>query len=137
MGNKKKEQFFKKHENDQKNIVVTINDSYPKFSFEFCFVSNKSVEKINKSEKVALIEKIVHLSKITWAEIKALPRQQGFEKIDKKSFQKLPGVPALFKDENKITVFRLPSGKGRLVGYIVDETFFIVWVDTKFDMYKH
>jgi len=137
LANKQRELFLKKHKEEQKTAVVSVNDSYPKFSLEFCFGSVRSVDKINKPEKLALIDKFVYLSKITWEEIKGLPREQGFEKIEKKMFCKLPNIPEKFKDEKKVTVFRLPSGKGRLIGYMEGDTFFIVWIDTKFDMYKH
>ncbi|MEZ8233027.1 hypothetical protein AB6C62_06015 [Vibrio splendidus] len=137
MANSKKAKFLKKHEDEQKNIAITVNDSYPKFSFAFSFESDRSFDNLDKPSKLCLIEKVAFLSKNTWADIKGLPREQGFEKIDKNSFKKLPNVPVRFKDENKITVFRLPSNKGRLIGYTEDDTFFVVWIDTKFDMYKH
>ena len=129
--------FFKKHEEDNKDSNKAVYDLYPKFSFEFNVNNNRSVEKGQKDERLAVLSKIIHLSRITWKEIGALPREQGFEKIDKTSFKSISDIPYKFKDEKQIDVFRLPSKKGRLMGFIENETFYIVWVDTKFNMYDH
>jgi len=137
LGNKKKDKFFKKHEGEQELASVSINARFPKFSFEFCFGSDRSIDKAVKEVKLSVIEKVVYLSQIPWVDIKALARENGFEKINKGSFKKLPNIPKKFDAEDKIVVFRLPSGQGRLIGYIEEDTFFVVWIDTKFDMYNH
>ncbi len=135
--NKKRNQYFEKHEREQRLSVASVNDSYPKFSFEFCFGSVRGIDRATKQVKQSVIEKVVYLSQISWGDIKALPHENGFEKIDKDSFKKLPNIPNKFNSETKIVVFRLPSELGRLIGYIEDDTFYVVWIDTKFNMYNH
>lgn len=137
MANKQRDKFFKKHEGEQKIASVSINSRFPKFSFEFCFGSIRSIDKVTKLVKQSVIEKVIYLSQMQWVDIKALARENGFEKIEKDSFNKLPNIPKKFEAENQIVVFRLPSGQGRLIGYIEEDTFFVVWIDTKFNMYNH
>jgi len=135
--NKQKDKFLKKHEGEQSLASTSVNACFPKFSFEFCFGTDRGINKANKQVKLSVIEKVVYLSQIPWVDIKALPRESGFERIDKGSFKKLTNIPNKFESENKIVVFRLPSELGRLIGYIEEETFFVVWIDTKFNMYHH
>lgn len=137
MGNKQRDKFLKKHEGEQKLASVSANARYPKFSFEFCFGSVRGIDKATKPVKQSVIEKIIYLSQMQWVDIKALARENGFEKIEKSSFKKLPNIPKKFEAEDHIVVFRLPSKKGRLIGYLEEDTFFVVWIDTKFDMYNH
>lgn len=137
MGNNQKLKFLKAHGKQQQIASRAVNNRYPKFSFEFCFSSNRGINNCDKKSKLAVIEKITHLSQMTWQDIKGLAREQGIEKIEVSSFKFLPQVPKRFQDEDKVAVFRLPSSVGRLMGYIQEDTFFIVWIDTKFDMYKH
>ena len=135
MGNKAKDRRFKKFE--EQEIEIGIHEMHPKFSFEFCFDSKRGLDNTTKQTMQFVMEKVAYLSKVTWKEIQQLPKAQGFEKIPKSSFKSLPGLPNKFCNEVKIDVFRLRNKAGRLIGYIEDEIFFVVWIDTKFDMYDH
>ncbi|WP_420589206.1 hypothetical protein [Bacterioplanoides sp.] len=137
MANKRKGNFFDKHKEENKDVNKTAFELYPKFSFEFAVNHSRSLEKLSKDDASNCIKKITQLSKQTWREISNLPRKQGFEKIPKTSFKSLPSPPHKFKEFNQIDVFRLPAKSGRLIGYIEDEVFYVVWIDTKFDMYNH
>jgi hypothetical protein len=135
--NRKKDKFFKKHEKENKDSNVAVYELYPKFSFEFNVDKGKRcISNIEKNDRISLLKKVLTLSGQTWKEISGLPKEKGFEKISKESFIAIPGVPHKFKDIEKIDVFRF-SDKGRLIGYIEDEIFYVVWVDTKYEMYKH
>lgn len=135
--NKRRLAFLNQHKVDQDSALESVNNLYPKFSFEFCFGSKRGIEQCSKEEKLKVFDKIIFLSQLNWQDIKKLPREQGFEKLKTSDFTSLPNTPTKFKNEKKVDVFRLPSGKGRLIGYINEDTFFVVWVDTKFNMYKH
>lgn len=137
MGSNRKERFLRKHELENKDEFKGVNDLFPKFSFEFCFNGKRALDKVQGPIKQVIMDKITMLSQLTWGEIKDLNRERGFEKIDKNQFTALQNIPQKFKEEKKITVFRLNRDKGRLIGYIEAETFFVVWIDTEFNMYKH
>jgi len=135
LGNSKKAIFFQNHKDQE--VTSSTNDMFPKFSFEFCFDSKRGIHKSTNKTKQAVINKLVYLSQMTWQEIKDLSHENGFEKIKTSDFNHLPNVPAKFIDDEKTVIFRLPSKIGRLIGYIEEDTFFVVWIDTKFDMYSH
>ncbi|NRA60589.1 MAG: hypothetical protein HRU25_06695 [Psychrobium sp.] len=137
MSNSQRDKFFKKHVKEQKAALVSVNNRYPKFSFEFCCNSSRGIDKSCKETRRLVFEKILLLSKRTWHDIKSLPREQGFEMIDKSSFNSTPNIPTKFEKETKISVCRLPQSKGRVIGYVEEDTFYVVWVDTKFNMYSH
>lgn len=136
MVNNRKNTFLNKHKADNQNALKAANDSYPKFSFEFCFGTKKSIEQCSKDIKYRIMDKIIYLSQLAWKDISGLRREQGFERIDVSSLSHNSNTPVKFSDVNKVDVFRI-GDKGRLIGYIEEDTFFIVWIDTKFEMYDH
>ena len=131
-----KQNFLNKHKADNQDSLKAANDCYPKFSFEFCFGTKKSITECSKDIKCRIIDKIIYLSQLTWKDISELRREQGFERIDVSSLNHNSNTPVKFSDVNKVDVFRI-GNKGRLIGYIEEDTFFIVWIDTKFEMYDH
>lgn len=133
----RKDKFLKKHEEENKDGNKSTFELYPKFSFEFSLSHKRSIEKCANNNQLVVVTKLLYLSGLTWKKISQLPREQGFEKIEKKTFKSLPNLPNKFKDVSSIDVFRLPKKKGRLMGFIEDGVFYVVWVDTKFDMYDH
>jgi len=137
--NSKKKDFFQKHKEENKLDNLSVLEKYPKFSFEFNLAVEKKwqIENLSDKEKKSLLNKLLYLSKLTWKDINGLTKKGGFEKIPKQQFKKLSNIPFTFKDDKKISVFRFPSGEGRIIGYIENEVFYIVWVDTNFEMYKH
>jgi hypothetical protein len=137
LANKQRDAFLAKHKLENQQANISVNDTFPKFSFEHCFNASRSISKTDKKAKLAVIDKLITLSQMTWQAIKNLGKEQGFEKIPKSSFNSLPNVPAKFEKETKVVVFRLPKKLGRLIGYIEGNIFFVVWIDTKFDMYDH
>lgn len=133
----KKNNFLKKHKEEQAAAAKTIINRYPKFSFEFACGNYKSLIHLDKKEKVAVINKLRVLSQQTWKEINALSKKSGFEKLDKTAFKSHPNIPAKFKDEKQMDICRTPDEAGRIIGYVEDDIFYIVWIDTKLEMYKH
>ncbi|GAA3931245.1 hypothetical protein [Litoribacillus peritrichatus] len=133
-----KEKFLKRHYEENKDCNKAIFDLYPKFSFEYNVGvgTSRNIERREKAHRVAILNKLVHLSKQTWKEISQLPKEQGYEKIPKSSFKSLPSLPNKFSEVTQIDVFRI-GDCGRLIGYIEDEVFYIVWIDVQFDMYDH
>lgn len=77
------------------------------------------------------------LSQQTWKEINALSKAKGFEKLDKTAFKCHPNIPVKFKDAKQMDICRTPDETGRIIGYVEDEIFYIVWIDTTLEMYKH
>ena len=119
----------------QSEAEKKVNNRYPKFSFEFACGSYKSLTSIDNKTKQAVINKLTMLSQQNWQDISDLNYVQGFKKIPKSQFKEVRNIPNKFIDETDIYVFRISNG--RMMGYKEGDTFFIVWVDTKFEMTSH
>ncbi|MCP4986507.1 MAG: hypothetical protein GY928_10760 [Colwellia sp.] len=134
MGNSKRLAFLNKHKQEQ--IEVGVNNNYPKFSFEYCFNGNRGLAKTSAATNKVIMGKIITFSQQRWVDIKALPKASGFEKIEVNQLKSTPNLPKKFEGIDKVDVCRL-GRNARLIGYILDDTFYAVWVDTKLDMYDH
>jgi len=134
LANNKKLGFLNKHKQEQ--AQVGINHTYPKFSFEYCFNGNRGLTKTSAATNKVIMGKIITFSQQTWGDIKALPKASGFEKIEVNQLKSTPGLPKRFEAIDMVDVCRLGRA-ARIIGYILDDTFYAVWVDTKLDMYDH
>lgn len=117
LGNSKKRKFLQQHEAENQDANKGAFDLYPKFSFEFNVTNDRTLEGMPSEIQTLLVSKLLTLSKQTWKDISMLPKAQGFEKMEKSKFKTLPNDPHKFKDLKHVDIFRLPSKKGRLIGY--------------------
>ena len=107
---------------------------HPKFSFERMAPSH-SVSECESEEKAALADTLYKLGQMTWAQIMQVDRHKsGCETISLEQI-KAPGKHAITPDSN-ILVFRF-SGMKPMIGYRLDETFYVVWLDRAFNVYAH
>lgn len=114
--------------------VKLSDDLYPEFSLRY-LRKGHCVESCIKDEKAALAEKLFRLSKLTWAEIKQLPRHGlGYEKIGRSSFK--VGIPDHITADVDLIAFRF-NGLAPMIGYRRNSTFYIVWLDRAFNVYDH
>jgi hypothetical protein len=62
--------------------------------------------------------------------------------IDKQGYEKIPhvriraGIPPAITEDVDILAFRF-CGKAPMVGFRLDEVFFVVWLDRGFTLYDH
>jgi len=118
-----------------KTIALNPDRQKPLFSFEFMQPSY-DVESCTKDERAALAMKLYKLSQLTWEDIKKADRHGlGFEKISQDAIRAaLPAV--VLSKEIDLIAFRF-CGKAPMVGIRRDRTFYIIWLDRKFTLYKH
>lgn len=111
-------------------VAVNNNNKHPIFSLEK-LEGDYCLSKCNKDEKAAFADKLHELSKLTWQSLCEAHRHGlGFEKIND---YKLPnGV----SPDVKIVAFRF-SGLKAMVGYRIEQTFYIIALDRNFTAYKH
>jgi hypothetical protein len=96
--------------------------------------SEWNVAELQKDEKIAFLEHLVRRSQLTWKQIKLLPREGlGPEAISGDSIK--AGIPSLAAGE-VILCFRM-NQVGRFLGVRKDSTFHVLWIDCKFELYKH
>jgi len=122
------------------NIKPT-EDLFPKSMFNypvFCFkYLNKDyhIDKCDKDEKIKFIDRLCHLSSMTWEQIKFAPRHgAGTEKIAQDSI-KAPKPVHVTKD---VIFYALRfDGMKPMVGYKSDFIFHLVYIDRDFTLYRH
>ena len=134
------------HPKLRRNVSAYIrasNDHYnpedfpPRFSFRFLIRnSDFGFESLDNDSKIALMNTLHKLSRLTWADIRLTHKHGlGHEKIEPSALNfKLPqGVPT----DRPILAFRF-CGKAPMLGYrSVFGTFYIIAFDTKFKAYRH
>jgi len=122
-------QIVKPHESK----LVSDEDRRPKFSLRLLQQSH-CVSCCTKEEKAALAEKMQTLSALPWKEIRKQDRHGlGYEKIASSSIR--AGIPKEAKDKS-IIAFRF-SGMKPMVGFKEGATFYVLWLDRDFKLYKH
>jgi hypothetical protein len=106
----------------------------PKFSLEHLSKSH-CISACSNDEKAAFADRLHELSQITWQVIQGAHRHgQGHEKIARDVIK--VAIPAVITEDVQIIAFRC-IGKAPMVGFKVDETFYVVWIDRAFDLYPH
>ncbi len=113
------------------------NSDQKKPKFSFCYIQNSHcITKCQKDEKAGLADKLYRLSQLTWAEIKQQGRHKlGFEKIARGAIK--AGIPShITEDVDHFLAFRFDDLKA-MVGYRLGSTFFVIWLDREFNLYKH
>ncbi|MFC1771110.1 hypothetical protein ACFLZV_04400 [Candidatus Margulisiibacteriota bacterium] len=120
------------------NSSVSTLTKKPIFSLEF-LCKNYCISKCNKEQKAGILDKLHKWSKLTWKEIINSPKNAlGHEKIKRDSI-KIKKIPTLVKEVYVLST-RFNSGKNkksRLLGYRVNEIFYLLWIDKDGKLYEH
>lgn len=113
---------------------VNYDQFRPRFSLEH-LQSDFCLSLCTQEEKASFADAIHKRSQLTWSQIKNQDRHKlGFEKIARHSL-KSP-VPMVATDDVEIIAFRF-YGMAPMVGFRREATFFILWLDRAFSLYKH
>lgn len=109
---------------------------HPKFSLKYLPKQRKfCLDSCDKKQKAQFADQLYRLSHLTWQAINNAPRHGlGFEKISRSSM-KIP-IPDHITPETNIIAFRC-FGKAPMIGYKIEATFYIVWLDPSFEAYSH
>ncbi|MEJ1391693.1 MAG: hypothetical protein RPU34_12500 [Candidatus Sedimenticola sp. (ex Thyasira tokunagai)] len=106
----------------------------PRFALQH-LQSGYCVQNCTRDEKAALADRMRILSQLTWQQLRNADRHGlGYEKISTGSLN--VAIPPALKDDVSFIAFRF-KGKAPMVGYKENSTFFIVWLDRDFTLYKH
>jgi len=113
-------------------------DDFVVFSFQNMAKSYAIEDCQDKKEKAFAVDKMREISRKTWNEL-ILRRKQdgGFERIERKKFdlKSIPdGIPA---DITAWYIIRFHGNNGRLIGYRVQNTFYITHLDHSCTAYSH
>lgn len=110
------------------------NQEYPKFSFQY-LQQGFCISDCTKEEKSLLLDSIHKRSQLTWQQLHNAGRHKlGSENIPRNQIR--APIPDPFKDEESFMVFR-GIEKAPVVGVRLKTTFYVLWVDRAFSLYKH
>lgn len=110
----------------------SFNTVPPKFSLKHLKGGKFCLSRCEQSEKAAFADKLRELSQKTWQELQQAPRHgMGFEKI-----RGYKDLPVDVSPDVNILAFRF-CGKKAMIGYRIDETFYIIALDRNFTAYNH
>ncbi len=108
---------------------------YPIFCFKHLH-KDHNLDKCEESEKKSLIEKIVKLSQLSWADIQNAPRHGlGSEKIPINSIK--PACPSFLTDDVKFLLSLRFDGMKPMLGHRNRFIFHVLFIDRDFTVYNH
>lgn len=129
-------------------LQKTCNNCYSPQYLKFNFSYLDELDDINSEYKLQLLDRIVFLSSSNYINILQYDKKKGieFEDIDKIQLRKQ--IPAKFKERfhmgkynNKIAIVRLyPNNNpimGRIIGVVINNIFYIMFVDINGKLYNH
>jgi hypothetical protein len=106
----------------------------PVFSLKH-LIGNYCIPTCNQEQKAAFADTLYNLSRLSWVEIMQQSKHGlGCEKIPRYRIRR--PIPAHITDDITLLAFRFWK-KAPMVGYRMEETFHIVWLDKDFDLYPH
>jgi len=108
----------------------------PCFSFQYLQRGEYHLDACDDPDKVCLIDRLVKMSALTWAQIHSSGRHGwGTEKIPRSKLR--AAVPEGITDEVEFLVIRFSGRKQPMVGFRTANIFHIVFLDPKFRLYDH
>lgn len=118
----------------RKSDLESTQHLHPKFSLEH-LAGDYCLSRCSREEKARFADRLHELSQLTWQEISQAPRHgQGFETIPTSAIRS--GVPSCITTEVRILAFRC-IGKAPMLGFRELDTFYVVWIDRNFSLYRH
>ncbi len=116
-------------------IIEMPDLDYPIFCFKHLH-KHHNLDKCEESEKKSLIEKIVKLSQLSWADIQNAHRHGlGSEKIAISSIK--PSRPSFLTDDVKFLLSLRFDGMKAMLGHRNRFIFHVLFIDRDFTVYDH
>ncbi|NEP11000.1 MAG: hypothetical protein F6K14_12460 [Symploca sp. SIO2C1] len=115
--------------------ILNYDDCYPVFCLRY-LEDDYSLEQCTRDEQADLAKALRKRSQMTWRQIWAAPRHKlGAEKIARNSIK--AQIPKHITEDINFFISLRFSGKALMVGYRIKDIFRIIWLDSKFTLYKH
>lgn len=118
-----------------------------RLSFNLSFIANDDHYNLNNDSlnHQALMRKMEQLSNRTLVSMLNEPKKAGIENIPQKKLNgriKDMPIPVGFGETrskiatDKLAIARFNSQQSRLIGKLIDQTFYIFWIDCNHELYK-
>jgi hypothetical protein len=111
--------------------------SHLKFSFTYLTEDNNySLDSCTNDEKISLITKLAHYSKMTINQIRNNSKHKAGVEFLSIKFVK-DTIPLRFSsDHTDVAILRFSAMKP-MVGFLERDIFYVIWLDRNFTLYKH
>lgn len=114
---------------------VSTDTEHPAFCFRFACPTFR-LSGLTQDQKISLVDRLDMLSQLSWRQLKGLPREHGYEPIDRSALRQ--PVPSSLAPHETLLSFRVTqTSKFRLVGYREEVVLHVIWVDPKGLVYRH
>ena len=139
--NKKRSINFGKFEEEEGKQSLFALDADTTFSFKHICTNEHSPQQCSFSQLKSFNDKIRILSCLPWVSIDGSPREtNGYEILPRTGLSR--EVPPQVPGKAAILVFRFGGGSGsqnsgRIAGFKGGTTFYILFVDSKLNLYSH
>lgn len=115
--------------------VLDYNDFHPVFCLRY-LDSDYGLEQCTRDQQADFAQALRKRSQMTWQQILTTPRHGlGAEKIDRKSIK--AAIPNHITADVDFFIAIRFSGLAPMVGDRIQDVFQIIWLDSKFELYKH
>ena len=114
---------------------IFSSGTYPKLSIEFLKIKD---DVLQKEEKLAIFKNLKDILQHTWREISHLGKHGiGFELIPCSNLKCAYPKDNIFSKTEKATVFHKNGKEAALVGFRIDDTYYLFCVDRDYKAYNH
>ena len=119
-----------------KVLETTRPDSnYPVFCFRH-LVKGFDLEACSTDETVSFVQQLVRLSKLTWDDIRLSHRHgAGSEKIARTSIR--APIPSVITEDVSFFLSLRFQGLKAFIGHRDGNILHVIWIDSRFSVYKH
>lgn len=115
--------------------VLNYDDCHPVFCLRY-LESDYGLDQCTRDQQADFAQALRKRSQMTWQQILTAPRHGlGTERIARDSI-KAPIPNHITADVDFFIAMRF-SGLAPMVGYRIQDVFRIIWLDSKFELYKH
>lgn len=132
---------FGSYEKEEQNPKIASDPPDVTFSFKHICTSQHSPAVCSYPQLKSFNDKLRILSSLTWSTIDSSPREtSGYEMLPSKFLKR--SIPDSLPATPSVMIFRFGGGSGsknsgRIAGYKKDHTFYVLFVDSKLDLYEH
>ena len=122
------------------NFALPANETSKRLYFSHRFICTRDfcIKKCSYEQFKSLADKLRILSELEWKIIKSSPREtNGYEEIPVKQINGT--LPNNFSNLDSVMIFRFGGGSrgGRIVGTLEENRFYILFIDSKYNLYDH
>jgi len=132
---------FGKFERQEEDPALEVSTPDLTFSFKHICMDEHAPQQCSYPQLKSFNDKIRILSCLPWSSIDSSPREtNGYEIMPRPSLKRT--IPTVVPAKAEILIFRFGGGSGsknsgRIAGFKLKDVFYVLFVDSKLNLYDH